>query len=275
MYYALRPQGGVRLQVQSPAAAPRQIDVLAEVQQGYRVNDLTSEIGIAEWLRDMQNESRRNRHVYIDSDEVFVWKMPAFNLDDQGVDTMMNKVGKAPNMVLDLRGNPGGAVKTLERVAGQFFEADVQISELKGREKMKPLMAKAAKKPFTGKMVVLVDSGSASSSEVLARLMQLEKRATVIGDKTAGKVMQSRNFSHTLGVGTVIPFGVSVTNADLTMSDGKSIEGVGVIPDELLLPAAEDLAAGRDPVLARAYAVLGFTLTAEKAGAMFPIEWED
>ena len=57
------------------------------------------------------------------------------------------------------------------------------------------------------------------------------------------------------------------------MTDGKSLEGVGVTPDELLLPAAADLAAKRDPVLTRAAALVGFELPPDKAGAMFPIEY--
>src|SRR5262245_38847261 len=69
------------------------------------------------------------------------------------------------------------------------------------------------------------------------------------------------------------PDGVSVTNANVIMADGKSLEGVGVKPDELLLPTAADLAAKRDPVLARAAAIVGFELPPDKAGAMFPVEW--
>lgn len=70
------------------------------------------------------------------------------------------------------------------------------------------------------------------------------------------------------------PFEVSVTNADLIMKDGKSLEHVGVVPDELLLPTAADLAAERDPVLARAVAVLGGALDPAAAGKLFPIEWK-
>jgi C-terminal processing protease CtpA/Prc len=68
-------------------------------------------------------------------------------------------------------------------------------------------------------------------------------------------------------------YGASITNADVIMSDGKSLEHVGVTPDELLLPTAADLAAKRDPVLSRAAALVGMQLAPEKAGAMFPIEW--
>ena len=57
------------------------------------------------------------------------------------------------------------------------------------------------------------------------------------------------------------------------MADGKSIEHVGVTPDEIKLPAAADLAGQRDPVLAYAASLVGVIVTAEKAGSFFPIEW--
>jgi len=53
------------------------------------------------------------------------------------------------------------------------------------------------------------------------------------------------------------------------MSDGVSLEKRGVTPDETLLPSGADLAARRDPALARAVTLLGGTLTPEQAGAFF------
>jgi C-terminal processing protease CtpA/Prc len=105
--------------------------------------------------------------------------------------------------------------------------------------------------------------------------MQIEKRGTVIGDRSAGAVMTSRFFPHTLGQdfygrGSLAFYGTSITVADLKMSDGFSLEKVGVTPDEVLLPTGADLAAGRDPVLARAITLLGGTMTAEQAGKFYP-----
>jgi C-terminal processing protease CtpA/Prc len=96
----------------------------------------------------------------------------------------------------------------------------------------------------------------------------------VIGDRTAGAVMRSKGYPHQMGADIAIFYGVSITDADVIMPDGKSLEHVGVTPDETALPAPEDLAAKRDPVLARAAALVGLNLTPEKAGSLFPVEWQ-
>jgi C-terminal processing protease CtpA/Prc len=121
--------------------------------------------------------------------------------------------------------------------------------------------------------VVLVDSDSASASEILARIVQLEKRGVVLGDRTSGKVMRSRVYPHEMGVDTVILYGTSVTDADVIMSDGVSLEGAGVTPNLVLLPKATDLRAHQDPVLSDAAGLLGVKLDPVEAGKFFPFKW--
>jgi C-terminal processing protease CtpA/Prc len=274
MFYTLRPQPGLRLLLRSPEGEQRQLDVMAKVKQGKLVKDLTGQ-DINDLIREAEDEDRLNRQRFVEaSDKLLIWKMPDFAVEEGEVDVMMGKARKREALILDLRGNPGGYVKTLEWFAGYFFDNEIKIADLKGRKEMKPQKSKPhGGGNFKGKLVVLVDSKSGSAAEIFARVIQLEKRGAVIGDRTAGAVMQSRTFDHQIGMDTVIFYGVSVTNADVIMSDGKSLEGVGVTPDELLLPTAADMAAKRDPVLARAAAMVGFELPPDKAGAMFPVEW--
>jgi C-terminal processing protease CtpA/Prc len=129
---------------------------------------------------------------------------------------------------------------------------------------------------FAGKLIVLVDAASGSCAEMLARIVQLEKRGTVIGDRSAGAVMEARMFEagQEGTPGSIMLYGFAVTSADMLMSDGKSLETVGVTPDELLLPTGQDLALGRDPVLARAAKLAGIELDPGAAGKLFPFEWK-
>src|SRR5262245_30831098 len=274
MFYTLRPQPGLRMLLRSPEGQQRQLDVMAKIKQGKLVKDLTGQ-DINDLLREAEDEDRLNRQRFVEvSDKLLIWKMPDFAIEEGEVDVMMGKARKREALILDLRGNPGGYVKTLEWFAGYFLDKENKIADLKGRKEMKPQLSKPhGGRNFNGKLIVLVDSKSGSAAEVFARVIQLEKRGVVIGDRTAGAVMQSRTFDHRIGTEIVIFYGVSVTNADVIMSDGKSLEGVGVTPDELLLPTAADLAAKRDPALSRAAALAGFELPPDKGGAMFPVQW--
>jgi C-terminal processing protease CtpA/Prc len=87
--------------------------------------------------------------------------------------------------------------------------------------------------------------------------------------------MESRQYSEAEGLDTRVFYALSVTSANMVMSDGKSLEKVGVVPDIVLLPTANDLAAGADPVLSKAIALGGGTMDAATAGKLFPYEWPD
>ena len=277
LYYALRPRPGMRLIVQSPNGADRQLDVMAKVKQGKRRLDLTgatSDNDIWDLIREGENEDRLRRHRYFEmGDDALIWKMPQFDLDERGIDDLMAKAKKRKGLVLDLRGNQGGAEETLKYLLGYFVDADVKIGDIKRRKETKELMVKARGGGFKGKLVVIIDGESGSSAEIFARMIQMEKAGTVIGDRSAGAVMRAKGYHFQLGADTVVFYGASITDADLIMTDGQSLERKGVKPDELLLPTAEDIAAKRDPVLSRAAALVGLKLDPAKAGAMFPVEW--
>ena len=278
-YYSLRPVAGVRFVVAGPDGQQRQLDVMAKVTQRKRVMDLTGG-DINEYMRDSEDEERERRDasrgLSFGDSQLLVWKFEEFSHTEDEIDSMMSKARKHKGLVIDLRGNGGGAEKTLLRMLSNLFDRDVNVGEIKRRKEAKPLLAKTrgGDNVYKGDLVVLVDSGSGSASELFARVIQLEKRGTVLGDRTAGAVMRSRFHGHESGLDVVAPYGASVTDADILMTDGKSLEHVGVTPDKLLLPTTADLAARRDPVLSQAAALLGFTLDPEKAGTLFPTKWE-
>lgn len=273
-YNLLNPRSGTTLVVRSPGAQPREVGIAAKVTQSQRVLDLTGADGgldIDRLIRDLDSSASRHRLRKLGS--VAVWSMPDFSFSNDD-EVLAWALKDADALILDLRGNPGGYVKTLERMTGRFFDRDVRIADLRGRKPMSPILAKKNGRTFTGRVVALIDSRSGSAAELFARMLQLEKRGTVIGDRSSGSVRQSYGFDGQMGVERVVFYGASITNADVIMSDGKSLERVGVTPDELIVPTAEDLAAGRDPVLARAAALLDVPLDAATAGKMFPFEWK-
>jgi len=276
LYNALSPRPLVNIEVQSPGEQPRQLELKAKIQPGKKVFDLTDTIDLNAYWRDLEDEARLNDHRAIEvSKDIVIWKMPQFDLTSDAVDERVDKIKKYKTLILDLRRNGGGLVETLQRLVGNLFDRDITIGNMKLRKESKPMLAKTrGDSGYKGQVFVLVDSESGSASEVLARVVQLEKRGTVLGDRTYGKVMRSRLYPHQIGLETVIFYGVSVTDADIIMGDGKSLEGTGVSPDEVLLPTAEDLRSQKDPVLARAVAIAGGTLDPVEAGKMFPFKWK-
>jgi len=192
-----------------------------------------------DYLADLRDRWQRSPNRYAEVGMVFVWKLGAFTSAGGGIDEPLKKLRGWTGLVLDLRGNGGGAEDVLAKLAGIFTPGEV-IGEAHERKGSRKLKADDRHDVFEGKTVVLIDSDSGSASEVLARWLQIKGRARVLGDRSAGAVM----------------------------------EGIGVTPDDILLPSADDLASARDPVLARAITELGGTLDSTQAGKLFPRSWE-
>jgi carboxyl-terminal processing protease len=274
MFSILRPQAALRLELLDPAGQQRKVDVAAKVRDGKRVTDLTEGDDIWDLVRDEQRQGHMMRARTMDyGDALMVLKVPEFSFTQSEVEMLIGRARKHRGLIIDLRGNPGGSVETLKNFVSGLFENEVKIADRTGRKERKPEVAKPWHNPFTGRLIVLVDARSASAAELLARVVQLEKRGTVIGDRSSGSVMESRHYSEKVGMDTVVFFGVSVTESDLIMTDGQSLEHKGVTPDEIVLPTGKDMAGDRDPVLAHAAEMLGVKISPEDAGKLFPYEW--
>lgn len=275
VYRALAPRQTVRLNIESPGERARDLEVAAKVQMKKRLLQLTRSSDVEDYIHEIEDRAYLERHRFVDlGEDLLIWKMPQFDLSPSEVKNNMRRAEKHKALILDLRGNPGGAVETLGAMVGSFLDGEMKIGDVESRERMKPIMGKAVGEAWKGKLLVLIDSQSASASELFVRVMQLEKRATLIGDRSSGSVMMSRSYDHEVGSDTVIVFATSITVANIIMKDGKSLEHTGVEPDELMLPTPDDIAAGRDPVLAHAASLCGVTLDPEKAGSFFPVEWK-
>ena len=276
LLYTLSPRPALKLVVRAPGSAePRVVDIAAKVTQLPKVREISLD-DIEGSIIEESREARVSQNRFKRVGDVSVWKLSGFGFDPGDVGKLFDVATQgAKALVIDMRGNGGGYVKTFEEVAGRLFDRDITVGTIKTRKSSKPLVVKKRRGPFLGPVAVLIDADSGSAAELLARVIQLEKRGVVIGDQSSGAVMQGEVVAGAVesAVGLMF-FHASVTSADLIMTDGVSLERVGVKPDESLLPAAADLAAGRDPALARAIASLGGTIDPAAAFALFPIEWK-
>jgi carboxyl-terminal processing protease len=270
VFNVLRPQPELTLELVDPDGVKRSVTVAAKVQQVPIMSQFERS------ARTIQAYEERERlfqpRVQQFGDELAIIKIPTFAVQPDLVEGLLHKVRKHKALIIDLRDDHGGAEETLLRSLGSVFNHEVKLGDRVMRSDRKPLVAKPRNEAFPGKLIVLVNSESMSAAELFSRVVQIEKRGLVLGDNSAGRVMEARFYQHELS-GRVIFYGVSVTEADLVMADGKSLEHMGVTPDEMMTPSSSAMAKGWDPVLAYAAEKLGVKLTSEEAGKLFPYEW--
>jgi carboxyl-terminal processing protease len=271
---ALAPRTATELRLTDTAGADRIVTVTSTVRKRRIARLMTNGNEITDVQRQREDAMRWMRQQHKEIGDVMIWKMPVFFADNSEVDGLFNTARKHAALILDLRGNPGGRIDTLARMLGNVFDRDVPIATRKARGSTRVLGAPTrGGNAYTGKLIVLIDSESGSAAELFARVIQLEHRGIVIGDRSAGAVMEALAYPFGLGNDNLLYYVVSVTDADLIMRDGRSLERMGVIADEPATPSAQDVASGRDPVLAKAAQLAGLTLDPVAAGKLFPFEW--
>jgi len=131
----------------------------------------------------------------------------------------------ATGIILDLRSNPGGLLQTVVGVASRFLEEGIVVDVVDNQGEHTTSAAKPKGATTDLPLVVLVDSYSASGSEVLAGALQDHTRAPIAGTKTYGK--GSVNILHRLKDGS----GLYITTARWLTPNGRPIEGEGITPD--------------------------------------------
>jgi len=157
-------------------------------------------------------------------------QVTTFDMNQMPQSQKFNETPRA--VVLDMRGNHGGFEDTLLEFAGHFEPEPTTMGNVVGRKKTEVLKVHPHKPSFAQvPVVVLVDSESASAAEMMARHLQLSRKAVVIGDRTSGRVNSSRYFSEALSdtkiTGIVVPFGVQISVRKVVMADGQELEHRG------------------------------------------------
>jgi carboxyl-terminal processing protease len=170
----------------------------------------------------------------------------------------------APGLIVDLRGNPGGSVHAVNMMLEKFFthrtdlghattRTGTPVSMLFGAVDIIKLNREVDGSPnaYRGPVVILVNEGSASGSELFAGTMQSVGRAKVVGRPSCGCLLGFLGYAH-------VPGGADLAYSEVgfVLSNGRHIEGRGVIPDVDVPLTLADLRVERDRALEEAQALL-------------------
>ena len=162
--------------------------------------------------------------------EIGYLRLRAFNENSsnqlKGEISKLEKNNKLVGYILDLRNNPGGLLSQAVRIS-DFFLDDGEIVSTRGRKSRenRKFFAKKGDRIKGKPLIVLINNGSASASEIVAGALQDQKRAVLLGEATYGKG----------SVQSIIPLrnkgAIRLTISKYYLPSGKSISEVGVTPD--------------------------------------------
>lgn len=278
LIFRLDPGNTIDLTIKKPSGETKEVTITAKTYTDKEYRAMMK----ARLEKLKKDETRAYRCVEI-SAEVAACKLYSFSVERNVIDKIMSFAKKYPKLILDLRGNGGGLVTTQRYLASHFFPEKTRLFNMVTRKESEQQITDVLEKDrqYTGEVTVLIDSRSASAAEITARVFQIEKRGTVLGDVSSGSVMTSiyvpfRSLMGAMADAAVIYAGMSVTIGDVIMRDGTRIEKVGVVPDEVLQPTGLAIKMKLDLVLAYAALKYGAKLSAVDAGKLdFFIPYED
>lgn len=183
------------------------------------------------------------------------WMLPMVERVELGLEELTGQGMRG--LIIDLRGNPGGVGAMSIPIARMFVDEPISLGRLQMREFNQEFKVEANPDAFTGPIVVLVDEGTASTSEIFAVGMRDAGRVTIVGGgPSAGMALPS--MIETLPDGGLIQYVVG----DYHSAKGTAAEGDGVAPEQPVSESRADYLAGRDPVLAAATEAIAEALAA-------------
>jgi carboxyl-terminal processing protease len=159
--------------------------------------------------------------------------------------TLDNLMGQNPRgMIIDLRNNPGGYLTTAIEVSSEFIEEGVIMYEQYGDGRREQYEASGNGQATDVPIVVLINEGSASASEILAGALQDYERAILVGEQSYGKgsVQNWQPLSNDQGA-------ARVTIAKWLTPNERAIDKVGLTPEIFVEMTPEDFTEERDPQL--------------------------
>jgi carboxyl-terminal processing protease len=192
----------------------------------------------------------RSVRARVEGDDIAFIRITTFNEQTteglkREITALTTQIGadKLKGFIIDLRNNPGGLLEEAVTVSDTFLERG-EIVSTRGRNAEETQRRTAHPGDLTkGKpVIVLINGGSASASEIVAGALQDHKRATVVGTRSFGKG----------SVQTIIPLGsgngaLRLTTARYFTPSGKSIQAKGIVPDiEVLQDVPEELKSRTD-----------------------------
>jgi carboxyl-terminal processing protease len=148
-----------------------------------------------------------------------------------------------PGLIIDLRGNHGGLIGMIAGLSGLLETDPLLLGSMQTRQGSNPIFAFPQHLPYTGALVVLVDSTSQSAAEMFAAGLQEGGRAQVVGEITAGNVIPSAIIK--LPTGALLQYGF----AKYVTPHGTVLEARGVIPDWIVIETRRTILLGGDPQL--------------------------